>query len=140
MCRRVISLCCAALILSACGERLDAPESHVDDAGFDAGVEATDAGSAYVPPLIKRERSLFWTQPEIVDEVTFGSVLARIASDGHGGRLLDAWFRRFATTAHSERAQPAQLMDEVAASQGADPSTWQLGSLPFKVTGIHNRI
>ena len=54
--------------------------------------------------------------------------------------MLDAWFRRFATTLHSERAGPAQLADELALTHGADPATWDLDALPFKVTGVHNRL
>jgi hypothetical protein len=100
------------------------------------------ARGAPVPP-VRRERSLVWTDPEVVDDpslVGLGRVMAAAAEDGHGGRLLDAWFRRFATTAHSERAAPAQLMDELAASLGADPSAWDLDALPFIVTAVHDRV
>lgn len=132
------------LLLSACGTPPPPHSGEAPDAGEpapDAG--GPDAGDFYVPPKISHQRSLFWTQPEVVDDpstVSFAKTLATIAHDGHGGRLLDAWFRRFSTTAHSERAMPAQLMDEVAAVQGADPSQWNLSALPFKVTGVHNRV
>jgi hypothetical protein len=85
---------------------------------------------------------LVWTDAAIVDDpsiVGLGRVLAAASSDGHGGVLLDRWFRRFATTLHSERAGPAQLMDELAAQQGSDPSAWDLDALPFVVTAVHNR-
>lgn len=94
-------------------------------------------------PAVRRERSLAWLDPAVLDDPTIvgpARLLGAIGSDGHGGRLLDAWFRRFATTIHSERAGPAQLMDEIAATEGADPSAWDLDALPFRVTGVHNRI
>ncbi len=100
------------------------------------------ARGAPVPPAV-RERSLVWTAPALVDDpdvVGLGRVLAAIAPDAHGGRMLDAWFRRFATTLHSERAGPAQLADELALTHGADPAAWDLDALPFKVTGVHNRL
>lgn len=122
-------------------EESRAPGTSEDSGVVDGGVP--DAGTSYVPPVIKRERSLFWTQPELLDDagvVSFGGVMATISPDNHGGRLLNAWFRRFGTTPHSERYQPAQLMDEVAAAQGSDPAAWNLNALPFTVTGVHNRI
>ncbi len=102
-----------------------------------------EAPSRYEPVPVRKERSLFWTDEALLDDgavVSLAKLLATVAPDGHGGRMLDAWFRRFATTAHSERALPAQLMDEVAQAQGPDPSRWDLTALPFKVTGIHNRV
>ena len=93
-------------------------------------------------PDVDRERSLVWIDPGVVDDPTIvglGRVLAAASDDDHGGVLLDQWFRRFATTSHSERAAPAQLMDELAAQLGADPSTWDLDALPFVVTAVHNR-
>lgn len=99
--------------------------------------------SRYEPPVVRKERSLFWTDAALLDDgavVSLAKLLGTVAPDGHGGRMLDQWFRRFATTAHSERALPAQLMDEWAQAFGPDPSGWDLTALPFKVTGIHNRI
>lgn len=136
--RLLISFC--AVLFAACAVPEESADSSVVEV-VDAG--GVDGGPSYAPPAIKRERSLFWTQPALLDDpsfISFGGVVATISSDGHGGRLLDAWFRRFSTTAHSERALLAQLMDEVAAAQGADPSLWDLSSLPFTATGIHNRI
>ncbi len=95
------------------------------------------------PSEIRRERSLVWTDATLLDDpgaVGLGRVLAASADDGHGGAMLDQWFRRFATTLHSERAAPAQLMDELAQTFGADPASWDLDALPFKVTGVHNRL
>lgn len=95
------------------------------------------------PPDSRIERSLAWTEAALLDDparVGLARVLGAASDDGHGGVLLDRWFRRFATTAHSERALPAQMMDGFAAQYGADPSTWPLDALPFKVTGVHNRL
>jgi hypothetical protein len=72
--------------------------------------------------------------------ISFAKVMGIVAPDGHGGKLFEAWFHRFSTTPHSERALPAQFVDAVAVAQGADPSKWSLSTLPFKVTGVHNRI
>lgn len=94
-------------------------------------------------PAARVERSLAWTDPALLDDravVGLGRVMAAVADDGHGGRLLDAWLHRFATTAHSERAGPAQLADQIAAAQGADPGTWDLDALPFVVTAIYDRL
>jgi hypothetical protein len=94
-------------------------------------------------PEAREERSLVWTDPALLDDpsaIGTARVLGAAAEDGHGGLLLERWFRRFATTLHSERAGPAQLIDEIAALQGSDPEAWDLDALPFKVTGIHNRI
>jgi hypothetical protein len=66
--------------------------------------------------------------------------MAAISADGHGGALLDRWFRAFAAGPGAGRATFAQFVDEVAAAQGADPTQWNLAVLPFKVTGIHNRV
>jgi hypothetical protein len=95
------------------------------------------------PPSARRERSLVWTEPRVVDDksiVGLARVMAAAGDDHHGGRMLDAWFRRFATTAHSERAAPAAFADEIATKQGADPSKWNLDELPFVVTAVHDRI
>ena len=72
--------------------------------------------------------------------ISFAKLMSLAASDAHGGALLFQWFNRFATTSHSERALPAQFIDGVIAAQGADPTRWDLSLLPFKVTGVHNRI
>jgi len=94
-------------------------------------------------PAARRERSLVWFEPALLDDparVGLSRVMAAAAADGHGGPLLAAWFRRFATTVHSERAGPAQLIEEIAAAQGDDPTTWDLDRLPFRVTGVHDRL
>lgn len=95
------------------------------------------------PPPALRERSLVWTQPELVaspQACGLACVMAAIADDGHGGRLLRQWFDRFATTAHSERLGPKQLLDEFAAQQGTPPEAWDLDAAPFQVTAIHSRL
>lgn len=125
-------------------DALDAGDA--DDAGTDGGPlrDAGDsAGDAAVVDEVVRERSLVFTQPAIVDDdsrLGLAPLLAAISDDGHGGALLDAWFSRFATTAHSERAGPALLLEDFAQSAGADPAAWDLSALPFLVTGVHNRI
>lgn len=94
-------------------------------------------------PAARRERSLVWTDAALLDDpsaIGLAKVLASASDDDHGGVMLDRWFRRFATTAHSERAAPATLMNEIAAEQGDDPADWDLDALPFRVTGIHNRL
>ncbi|MDX2011425.1 MAG: hypothetical protein SFW67_14585 [Myxococcaceae bacterium] len=105
---------------------------------LDAGLEP-DAGL----PRAEIQASLFWSDAGVVDDpsvVSLATLMAAAADDGHGGALLADWFHRFATTAHSERALPAQFIDEVARVQGPDPTRWDLRRLPFVVTGIHNRV
>lgn len=104
------------------------------------GSFAPDAGTV---PAVKTAHSLFWVDAALLDDpqvISFAKVLGIIAADGHGGTLLDRWFHRFSTTAHSERALPAQFVDALAAAQGSDAAAWALAGLPFKVTGVHNRI
>lgn len=127
------------LLFAACGAG-GAVDAGAPDAG-DAVDGGADAGLP-VPPVVV-EKSLFWSDAALLDDpqvVSFAKLMATVAPDGHGGKLLSAWFHRFATTAHSERALPAQFIDQVAAAQGADPAAWDLSALPFKVTGVHNRI
>lgn len=117
----------------------DVPDAGGSDAGaaVDAGL---DAGPAITVQVLA---SLFWSDAGVVDDpsvVSFAKLMRLASHDDHGGRLLSDWFHRFATTAHSERALPAQFIDEVARVQGADPSRWDLSRLPFVITGVHNRI
>jgi hypothetical protein len=125
--------------LAACGPG----SSSGGDAGSDAGTDAgADAGIDAGVPTVKTDHSLFWVDPLLLDEpavISFAKVMATISSDGHGGKLMDAWFHRFNTTP-SVRAYPAQFVDTLAVAQGADPSKWDLSALMFKVTGVHNRI
>lgn len=131
------------LLLAACGA------TSASDAGVDAAVEvdtsisdAAIADAGVVPPIVI-ERSLFWNDAGLLDApgvISFSRAMAAASSDGHGGALLSQWFHRFNTTPHSERALPAQFVDGVMLTQGSDPTQWDLGALPFKVTGIHNRI
>jgi hypothetical protein len=108
-------------------------------------VTVTVMSRVYGPPRsqLARERSLVWTQPEILDDPAMcglGCVLGKISDDGHGGRLLQQWMGRFATTAHSERLGPKNLLDEFAAQQGVPVEQWDLDALPFTITGVHNRV
>jgi hypothetical protein len=109
----------------------------------DAATAVTIHARGAPVPATRRERSLVWSDGALLDApeiVGARRVLEAASDDGRGGVLLDAWFRRFATTLHSERAAPAQLMDELASTLGSDPATWDLDALPFEVTGVHNRL
>ncbi len=100
--------------------------------------------ASHGPPVdaLQIERSLVWTQAALLDDedtIGLARVLAIVAEDGHGGRLLERWLTRFSTTAHSERAGPTLLLEELRESFGADTSAWDLSALPLRVTGVHNR-
>ncbi len=119
---------------------------HVVDADVDLEVPAgtlTVWGRGAPPPAAQRERSIAWFDPALLDDATaisFARVIATISDDGHGGALLDRWFRSFAAGPGAGRATFAQFLGEVVSAQGADPRAWDLAELPFKVTGIHNRV
>ncbi len=101
------------------------------------------ARGAPPPASVVRERSLAWLDGALLDEpglVTMARVMAAIAGDGHGGRLLERWFQAFAAGPGAGRAAFAQLLGELAAAQGPDPAAWDLAALPFRATGIHNRV
>jgi hypothetical protein len=88
---------------------------------------------------VSRDRSLAWFDPAVLDDasvISFDKVMQTIG----GGPALDRWFRAFAAGPGAGRATFAQFLDEVVAAQGADPSKWDLAKLPFKVTGVHNRV
>jgi hypothetical protein len=94
------------------------------------------------PAQVARDRSLAWFDPALLDDasaISFASILSTI-SDGHPGETLDRWFRAFAAGPGAGRAAFAQFLDEVVTAQGPDPAAWDLTTLPFKVTGIHNRL
>ncbi len=124
------------------------PRPVADDAvelriGGEGASSVTIAARGEPVPAARRERSLFWTEPGLVDDPTrvgLERVLAAASDDGHGGVMFQRWLHRFATTVHSERAGPAQLADAIAVEQGDDASQWDLGALPFVVTGVHNRL
>ena len=110
------------------------------DAGLPTDAGEPDAGQN-ITVLV--QASLFWSDAGVVDDptvVSFAKLMRLASNDDHGGRLLSDWFHRFATTSHSERALPAQFIDEVARTQGADATRWELSRLPFVITGLHNRI
>ena len=95
------------------------------------------------PPPALRDRALAWFDPAVLDDptaISLARVLAAISDDGHGGVLLDRWFRAFAAGPGAGRATFAQFLAEVTAAQGADPRAWDLARLPFRVTGVHNRV
>jgi hypothetical protein len=129
----------ACLFALTLGAACDDPAVPVDTDLAQA--PPVDLGGPAPPAIV--ERSLFYSDAALLDDPA-GPQLARvlriIAPDDHGGRLFDAWFRRFASTAHSERAGPVQLLDAFAAAHGGDPASWDLRQLPFKATGVHNRI
>nr|MBA3454004.1 hypothetical protein [Deltaproteobacteria bacterium] len=94
------------------------------------------------PPPAQRERAIAWFDPALLDDpttISFARVMAAISDDGHGGALLDRWFRSFASGPGAGRATFAQFLGEVAAMHGSDPGAWDLAVLPFRVTGVHNR-
>jgi hypothetical protein len=95
------------------------------------------------PPAAARDRAVTWFDPVLLDDpsiVSFAGVMAAIADDGHGGALLDRWFTAFTEGPGAGRAAFSQFLAEVAAAQGADPTAWDLAALPFRVTGVHNRV
>lgn len=131
----------------------EVPDADVRDAGaFDAGsvdagvadAGAPDAGAhdAGLEVQVRIQASLFWSDAGFIDDPSVVSFerLLQLASNGDGGQLLHDWFLRFSTTEHSERALPAQFIDEVMRAQGPDPARWTLSQLPFIVTAVHNRI
>ena len=92
---------------------------------------------------IRAGRSLVWTLSSLLDdgaELGLGRILGNIAADGHGAALFADWMNRFSTTAHSERAGPAILIEEMADLYGAQVEDWDLNRLPFATTAVHNRI
>ena len=94
------------------------------------------------PPAATRARSATWLDAALLDDastISFARVMAAVADDGHGGVLLDRWFRAFAAGPGAGRAVFAQFLAAVAAAQGSDPAAWDLAVLPFKITGVHNR-
>lgn len=95
------------------------------------------------PPAADRDRALAWLDGALLDDpsvVSFAAVMAAIADDGHGGRLLARWFAAFAAGPGAGRAAFARFLDDVAARQGDDPARWDLGALPFAVSGVHDRL
>ncbi|MDQ3336849.1 MAG: hypothetical protein M4D80_16915 [Myxococcota bacterium] len=95
---------------------------------------------AQLPP-VARDRSLAWFDAAILDgDISFAKLLAAISSDGHGGALLERWFGAFAAGPGAGRATFAQFLDGIRGTQGTDPTKWNLAALPFKVTGVHNRV
>jgi hypothetical protein len=124
-----------------------APHTAIGDETFEVVADgsvtlAVHARGTPAPPAIV-ERSLAWLDGALLDDasvVSFARVMAAISDDGHGGRLLERWFAAFAAGPGAGRATFAGFIDDVAVGQGADPAKWDLGALPFKVTGIHNRI
>jgi hypothetical protein len=94
---------------------------------------------------LRQERSLVWTDPAVVDDPAvvgagrvFGAAAAHLGVAP--GTLLHDWLVRFSTTAHSERAGPARLAQQLEDTLGPDPTTWVVDDAPFVVTGVHNRI
>lgn len=123
--------------------------SHFDPRVFAAPTSlAIDAETVHVrshgaaPSDVEIARSLTWTDPVLLEDPSLVGLarVMRVVAGGPGGSLFDAWFRRFATTAHSERLGPVRLLEAIAIEQGDDPASWDLDATPFVVTGVHNRI
>lgn len=114
----------------------------MDAGGGDAGQGDAGILDAGVVPTVKTDRSLFWVDPLLLDDpqvISFAKVMAIISADGHGGKLLQQWFRRFASgPPGKERALPEAFVDALFNAE-PDPTKWAMAALPFKVTGVHNR-
>ncbi|MFZ9889691.1 MAG: hypothetical protein ACO3JL_19520, partial [Myxococcota bacterium] len=118
-----------------------AHELAVTADAHDVTVEVWNRGPLIIP--LAEDRSLVWTESALLDDPTavgLGRVLGTLAADGHGGALFAAWLTRFSTTAHSERAGPAVLLEELRAAHGDDERQWDLDTLPFIATAVHNRL
>jgi hypothetical protein len=127
-------------IVGAAGE-VELVATNPTGAPLEVELEVLDRGGPIAE--VVRERSLVWTQPDLVDAPIacgLACVMARVAADGHGGLLLQQWFERFATTMHSQRFGPSDLLDAFAGALGPDPASWDLAALPFVVTAFHNRV
>ena len=102
----------------------------------DLGDPPPDIGDPVVfPEPVLQERSLVWTQPEIVDDpelISLARVMAAASDDEHGGLLFDRTLRRFGTTEWSTRVDQTALADEMAVSLGEGPPSLgpQSGALP----------
>ncbi|MBX3274155.1 MAG: hypothetical protein KF729_28065, partial [Sandaracinaceae bacterium] len=108
----------------------------------DTTLHVRDLG-APPPAALSIARSLTWTDAALLDDPEVAGldrVMRAVSGDAPPGRLLDAMFRRFGTTAHSERLGPQRIVEEQVELQGADPAGWDLDALPFRVTGVHNRV
>ncbi len=95
------------------------------------------------PGAIRIERSLTWTDAVLLDDPSVAGwdrAMRAVTGDAHPGPLVDAFFRRFGTTAHSERLGPLRLLEDQIAAQGSDPTRWDLDAFPFRATGVHHRI
>jgi hypothetical protein len=121
------------------------PGDHVFSLGpfsNDTSVTATfiDRG----PPVeaVDRDRSLVWIQSNILDNSTLiglsrlMNVVDSLAPGPRWANLLAA----FSQTAHSERAGPQLLLEDLQAEFGEDPTQWDLDALPFVITAVHNRL
>jgi hypothetical protein len=105
-------------------------------------VTLTAWGRGAVPPAPLRDRSTTWFDAALLDDptaVSFARVMSIVSGD-QGGALLERWFEAFAAGPGAGRATFAQFLDGIRAEQGSDPGGWNLATLPFKVTGVHNRI
>jgi len=130
----------AALEIDGGPRRFDAGSHDVPVSGA-ATLHVRDLGPP--PGEVAIDRSLAWTDAALLDDpsvVGLDRLMRTLSGEAHPGRLLDAFFRRFGTTAHSERLGPQRLLEDQIASQGADPTAWDLDAFPFRVTGVHNRI
>ncbi|MBX3246501.1 MAG: hypothetical protein KF901_04895 [Myxococcales bacterium] len=108
----------------------------------DAGLVVRDLGPP-APETLRIERSLTWSDDALLDDaavVGLHRVAQTLTGGGPPGPMIDAMFRRFGTTAHSERLGPQRLLETQIDAQGADPTTWDLDAFPFRATGVHNRI
>jgi hypothetical protein len=94
-------------------------------------------------PPVARDRSLAWFDGALLDDtsaISFAKVMAAVSPDGRGGVVFEKLFRAFAAGPGAGRATFAQFLDGVVAAQGSDAAQWNLDALPFKVTGVHDRV
>ncbi len=153
MLRALISL--VVLAATACNAPPRAPDD-TRDAGHDEQVPGEGEGEgegegavADAGPLwteaVRTDRSLVWTAAAVLNDAETVSMQRLMQAVGARlsvapGTALANLLDRFATTAHSERAGPAQLRAELSTTLGADAASWDLSAAPFIVTGVHNRI
>ena len=108
--RVVFSVALLCSVLLGCSADLEDPPSDLGD-------------PEVFPEPVLQERSLVWTQPEIVDDpevVSLARVMAAASDDDHGGLLFDRTLRRFGTTEWSTRTDQTILADEMSESFGED--------------------
>ncbi|MDP2344116.1 MAG: hypothetical protein Q8O67_24375 [Deltaproteobacteria bacterium] len=136
---RALALALVALA-AACPIVSSEGEGEIGEGEGEGEGEAVFVGDVVVA------RSLFWTDPVLLDDPSFVGLrrLMEAAGDRMGaanaGTLWSSLLKSFATTTHSTRFGPAQLESDLRVSLGDDPAAWDLDDVAFKVTGVHVRL